>query len=132
MEHAGYSHTPLTKKLGIREESLVALVGAPAEFDQVLGELPPGARLRQSGRGRRDLTLAFVTRVQEIESRWDRLARDRAVDDVWIVWAKKASPLHTGVTEDLVREAGLERGFVDFKVAAIDETWSGLRFKRRR
>src|ERR1051326_6060599 len=103
MEHAGYSHTPLTKKLGIREESLVALVGAPAGFDQVLGELPPGARLRQSGRGRRDLTLAFVTRVQEIESRWDRLAGDRAVDDVWIVWAKKASPLHTGVTEDLVR-----------------------------
>jgi hypothetical protein len=70
--------------------------------------------------------------VREIESRWDRLARDRAVDDVWIVWAKKASPLHRGVTENLVREAGLDRGFVDFKVAAIDETWSGLRFKRRR
>lgn len=132
MERAGYSETPLTKKLGIADGSVVALVGAPAEFDQVLGELPPGAYLRQSGRGRRDLTLAFVTRVREIASRWDRLARDRAVDDVWIVWAKKASPLHTGVTEGLVREAGLERGFVDFKVAAIDETWSGLRFKRRR
>jgi hypothetical protein len=132
MEHAGYSDTPLAKKLGIAEGSVVALVGAPAGFDQVLGELPPGASLRQSGRGRRDLTLAFVTVVPALESRWDRLARDQAVDDVWIVWAKKASPLHTGVTEGLVREAGLDRGFVDFKVAAIDETWSGLRFKRRR
>jgi hypothetical protein len=132
MERAGYSDTPLTKKLGIAEGSVVALVGAPPDFAQVLGELPAGASLRQSGRGRRDLTLAFVEGVREIESRWDRLARDQAVDDVWIVWVKKASPLHTGVTEGLVREAGLERGFVDFKVAAIDETWSGLRFKRRR
>jgi hypothetical protein len=132
MERADYSDTPLTMKLGIAEGSVVALVGAPAGFDQVLGELPLGACLRRSGRGHRDLTLAFVTRVKEIESRWDRLARDRGVDDVWVVWAKKASPLHAGVTEGLVREAGLERGFVDFKVAAIDETWSGLRFKRRR
>jgi hypothetical protein len=132
MERAGYSDTPLTRKLGIAEGSVVALVGAPAGFDQVLGELPAGASLRRSGRGRRDLTLAFVTGVREIEIRWDRLARDQAIDDVWIVWAKKASPLHTGVTEGLVREAGLQHGFVDFKVAAIDETWSGLRFKRRR
>jgi hypothetical protein len=132
MERAGYSDTPLAKKLGIAEGSVVALVGAPPEFDQVLGELPVGASLRRSGRGQRDLTLAFVTRVREIESRWDWLARARAVDDVWVVWAKKASPLHTGVTDGLVREAGLERGFVDFKVASIDETWSGLRFKRRR
>ena len=131
MEDAGYSGTPLTKKLGIGEGSVVALVGAPAGFDQVLGELPPGATLRRSGRGRRDLTLAFVNAVRQIERRWDRLAGDQGVDDVWIVWVKKASPLHTGVTEDLVREAGLERGFVDFKVAAIDQTWSGLRFKRR-
>lgn len=132
MEHAGYSNTPLPKKLGIAEGSVVALVRAPEDFDEVLGELPLGASLRPSGRGRRDLTLAFVRSVRETERRWDRLTADQAVDDVWIVWAKKASPLHTGVTEGLVREAGLERGFVDFKVAAIDETWSGLRFKRRR
>jgi hypothetical protein len=132
MEPAGYSNTPLTKKLGIREGSVVALVGAPEGFDRVLGSLPAGARLRPSGRGRRDLTLAFAGGVRELERRWDRLAADRAVDDVWIVWAKKASPLHAGVTENLVRDTGLDRGFVDFKVAAIDETWSGLRFKRRR
>jgi hypothetical protein len=132
MERAGYSDTPLTKKLGIAEGSVVAVVGAPEGFDRVLGSLPPGATLRPSGRGRRDLTLAFVHGAGEIERRWDRLAADRAVDGVWIVWAKKASPLHKGVTENLVRDAGLARGFVDFKVAAIDENWSGLRFKRRR
>ena len=131
MEPAGYSHTPLTKKLGIREGSVVALVGAPEGFEQVLGPLPAGALVRPNRRGGRDLTLAFAGSVGELGRRWDRLAADQAVDDVWIVWAKKASPLHAGVTEGLVREAGLERGFVDFKVAAIDETWSGLRFKRR-
>jgi hypothetical protein len=132
MERVGYSNTPLPKKLGIAEGSVVALVGAPKGFAQLLGALPPGAQLRSNGRGARSLTLVFVHGVREIERRWDRLAADRAVDDVWIAWAKKASPLHNGVTETLVREAGLERGFVDFKVAAIDETWSGLRFKRRR
>jgi hypothetical protein len=132
MERAGYSDTPLTKKLGIVEGSVVALVGVPEGFDRVLGSLPAGASLRPSGRGRRDLTLAFVRGVREIERRWDKLARNQAIDDVWIVWAKKASPLHAGVTENMVRDAGLERGFVDFKVAAIDGTWSGLRFKRRR
>src|SRR3954447_678400 len=132
MERAGYSDTRLTKKLGIAEGAVVALVGAPPEFHPVLAECPRCGALRPSGRGRRDVTLAFVTRVGEIESRWDRLARDRAVDDVWVVWAKKGSPWHTGVTEGLGGEAGLQRGFVDFKVAAIDETWSGLRFKRRR
>lgn len=57
---------------------------------------------------------------------------DGDVDDVWIVWAKKASPLYSGVTQANVRERGMARGFVDFKVAAIDETWSALRLKRRR
>lgn len=88
--------------------------------------------MRWGGRGRRALTLAFVGGVRDVDRRWDRLAANGEVDDVWIVWAKKASPLHAGVTQERVRKPGLARGFVDFKVAAIDETWSGLRFKRRR
>jgi hypothetical protein len=67
----------------------------------------------------------------------DKIARVRPgrrfkIDDVWIVWAKKASPLYSGMTQADVRGPGMARGFVDFKVCAIDETWSGLRFKRRR
>jgi hypothetical protein len=128
---AGYSQTPLPRKLGIKPGSILALVAAPEGFETTLGELPPGARVRHGGRGRRNLTLAFVRSPAEAERRWDRLAADAAVDDVWIVWAKKASAQYSGVTQANVREPGMARGFVDFKVAAIDETWSGLRFKRR-
>jgi hypothetical protein len=128
---AGYSNTPLPRKLGIKEGTIVALLDAPDGFERTLGELPEGVQVRRGGRGRRDLTLAFVRTPHDAERRWDRLTADPAVDDVWIVWAKKASPQYSGVTQANVREPGLARGFVDFKVAAIDETWSGLRFKRR-
>jgi hypothetical protein len=67
-----------------------------------------------------------------VEQAWEALARNALVDDVWLVWAKRSSGSHAGLTQSVVRNAGLERGFVDFKVCAIDETWTGLRFKRRR
>jgi len=125
---AGYSSTPLPKKLGIKEGSVVCLVGAPRGFE--LADLPEGVGLRQ--RGARDLTMAWVRSPPEAVLVWDRLAGDDRVDDVWIVWAKKASPLYGGVTQANVREPGMARGFVDFKVCAIDQDWTGLRFKRRR
>jgi hypothetical protein len=125
---AGYSSTPLPKKLGIKEGSVVCLVGAPGGFE--LEGLPAGAVVRR--RGSRDLTMVWVRSAAEAERVWDRLAVDEKVDDVWVVWAKKASPLFSGVTQANVREPGMARGFVDFKVCAIDENWTGLRFKRRR
>lgn len=125
---AGYSSTPLPQKLGIKEGTAVCLVRAPAGFS--LDGLPEGAAVRR--RGERDLTMVWVRAPGEAERVWDRLAADEKVDDVWIVWAKKASPQYAGVTQASVREPGMARGFVDFKVCAIDETWTGLRFKRRR
>jgi hypothetical protein len=125
---AGYSSTPLPKKLGIKEGLVVCLVGAPEGFELV--DLPDGVTVRQ--RGARDLTMVWVRSPAEAERVWDRLAADDKVDDVWIVWAKTASPLYGGVTQASVRGPGMERGFVDFKVCAIDEDWTGLRFKRRR
>jgi hypothetical protein len=73
-----------------------------------------------------------VRSAAEAERIWERLAGDEKVDDVWIVWAKKASPMYAGVPQANVRGPGMARGFVDFKVCAIDETWSALCFKRRR
>jgi hypothetical protein len=125
---AGYSSTPLPQKLGIKEGTTVCLVRAPAEFS--LHGLPEGASVRS--RGERDLTMVWIRAPGESERVWDRLAADEKVDDVWLVWAKKTSPHHAGVTQASVREPGMARGFVDFKVCAIDETWTGLRFKRRR
>jgi len=125
---AGYSKTPLTKKLGVKEAAVVALVGAPDGFEEYLGS---GAVVRRGNRGKRDLTVVFVHDAN-VEPLWNGLARNSYVDDVWLIWAKKASPEYAGVTQALLRGPGLERGFVDFKVCAVDETWSGLRFKRRR
>jgi hypothetical protein len=125
---AGYSSTPLPKKLGIKEGAVVCLIGAPRGFE--LGELPAGAVVRR--RGARDLTMVWVRSPTEAARIWDRLVADDKVDDVWVVWAKTASPLYAGVTQANVRGPGMERGFVDFKVCAIDEDWTGLRFKRRR
>jgi len=125
---AGYSGTPLPRKLGIREGSVVALVGAPDGF--ALDPLPDGARVRRSARGRADLAIAFARTRAELERRWDAATRCSA--SVWIAWPKRSSRLAGELDENVVRDHGLARGWVDFKVAAIDDTWSGLRFAKRR
>ena len=76
--------------------------------------------------------MVWVRSPAEAERVWDRLAADEKIDDVWVVWAKKSSPHYSGVTQANVRGPGMACGFVDFKVCAIDETWTALRFKRRR
>ena len=125
---AGYSGTPLPRKLSIKEGSVVALVGAPAGF--ALAPLPDGARVRRSARGEADLAVAFARTRAELARRWDAATRCSA--SVWIAWPKRSSPLAGELNENVVRDHGLARGWVDFKVAAIDDTWSGLRFAKRR
>ena len=126
---AGYSGTPLPQKLGIKPGSVVAVVAAPDGFEALLDPLPPGASLRADARGRPDLALWFVCSSRELRSdRIDRLADGRPL---WIAWPKKTSGVETDLTESVVRQAGLARGLVDTKVCAIDETWSGLLFRRR-
>ncbi|MDX6663717.1 MAG: hypothetical protein QOG09_1819 [Solirubrobacterales bacterium] len=128
---SGYSGTPLAKKLGIKEASTVALVDAPEDFERTLGELPPAVELRAGARGKRDLIIWFVTSHRRLEQRWDSITR--AIDaGLWIAWPKRASGVETDITEDVIREVALPRGWVDHKVCAIDETWSGLRLARRK
>jgi hypothetical protein len=125
---AGYSGTPLVKKLGIKEGSTLALIRAPDGFDATLGELPDGVRVRRSVRGPLDVIVAFFDRRAELEGRLPalRAAMDPAAG-LWIAWPKKASGVSTDITEGTVRELGLAARLVDNKVCAIDETWSGLR-----
>ena len=128
---AGYSGTPLPRKLGIREGSRVALVRAPDGFDDTL-DLPEGARLLGHARAPIDVLLWFVTRRSELERRVAHYASVLEDDGgLWIAWPKRASGVCTDLGESLVRAAGLEAGLVDNKVCAIDDTWSGLRFVRR-
>lgn len=123
---AGHSGTSLAKKLGIREASIVALVGAAPTF--VIPDLPPGVVVRRSARGRSDVTLWFVKSAAELASRIGDMAARADGSALWICWPKRASGVRTDVTEHAVRAAGLANGLVDFKIGAIDETWSGLRF----
>jgi hypothetical protein len=129
---AGYSGTPLARKLGIKPEALLGLFGAPDGFDEVLGELPPGVTVRRRARGRFDVIVAFCTRRAELERRlpaW-RAALDEA-GGLWVAWPKRSSGMTTDLGDGPVRAAGLAAGLVDNKVCAIDETWSGLRFVYR-
>ncbi|MFH2056343.1 MAG: hypothetical protein ABIJ61_10325, partial [bacterium] len=126
---AGYSGTPLPQKLGIKPEMLVILVNAPEDFEQTLGKLPKGATLRRQLRGRSELVIWFAKSQSELERRLQSVLScltDRG--GLWIACPKKASGLKSDLTPQLVREFGLARGLVDHKIAAIDDTWSGLRF----
>jgi hypothetical protein len=129
----GYSGTPLAKKLGIAEGSVIAFESAPAGFAAVLGTLPDGVQVRKSARGQRDLVVSFVTRRSALARRIDRLGESIfPAGAIWIAWPKRSSGVETDVTEDVVREVALPLGLVDNKVCAIDDTWSGLRLVWRR
>jgi hypothetical protein len=129
---AGYSGTPLPRKLGIKEAQTVILVSAPDHFEKTLGPLPDGVVLRRGNRGAREITIWFVSSKAELERRWDTIARAVGEGTLWVAWPKQTSPLAGDITEDSVRDVALPRGLVDTKVCAIDEDWSGLRLTRRR
>jgi hypothetical protein len=125
---AGYSGTPLARKLGIKQYHRLAFPGAPKEFGSLLGELPAGAEVRARAVGPLDVIVFFTRRRAELERRMPALRR--ALDPaggLWIAWPKRSSGVETDLTEDVVRELALRNALVDNKVCAIDETWSGLR-----
>ncbi|MFQ5825117.1 MAG: hypothetical protein ACE5JB_13780 [bacterium] len=128
----GYSGTPLPKKLGIKANSVVVLVGAPRDFERNLGELPDGVLIRRAASGQCDLAIWFTKSRQDLESRLERMAALAGKDGLWIVWPKKASEITTDLSQVVVRKLGLAAGLVDYKVCAIDATWTGLRFTRRK
>ena len=129
---AGYSGTPLPRKLGIKPEARLALVAAPEGFEAVLGELPPGVAVRRRLQGTFEVIVAFFLARRELERRLPacRDALDQA-GGLWVAWPKRSSGVATDLGEGTVRELGLAAGLVDNKVCAIDETWSGLRFVYR-
>jgi hypothetical protein len=129
---AGYAGTPLPKKLGIKRDSTTALVDAPAGFETTLGDLPAGASTISQADSRADVTLWFLRSLSDLEDGIDRMAEISGDGRLWICWPKKASGVVTDLTQNIVRSTGLAGGLVDFKVSAIDATWSGLCFTRRK
>ena len=130
---AGYSGTPLPRKLGVRDGHVVLLDRLPDGLD--LG-LPPTAHVVRRLRDDLDVTLTFHTRLATLEARLPALFEHTVTDGgVWVCWIKRAAAkrldLDTDLDDNVVRAAGLFLGWVDVKVAAIDDTWSGQKFVRR-
>ena len=125
---AGYSGTPLPRKLGIKPGQRVAFVNAPDGFRESLEPWPEGVDVRARARGPLDLVVLFTLGRADLARRMPRL---RAALDpagaLWIAWPKRASKVPTNLTEDVVRELALAHRLVDVKVIAIDDTWSGLK-----
>jgi hypothetical protein len=123
---AGYSDTPLPRKLGIKPGHRVLLLSAPDGF--ALAGLPDGVRVAHRLGGKADVIVSFHADRADLARRMPRLrAAMEPAAGLWIAWPKRASKLPTDLTEDVVRELALANVLVDNKVAAIDETWSGLR-----
>ena len=130
---AGYSGTPLVRKLGIKPDSRLGLIGAPDGFDDTLGELPLGVRVvRRLGGPMFDVIVAFFDRRSELERRLATLVGtlDYA-GGLWLAWPKRASGVPTDLTDNVVRDLGLATGLVDNKICAIDQVWSGMRLVYR-
>jgi hypothetical protein len=130
---AGYSGRPLVDKLGIKPDARVALLGAPVGFAATLGPLPHGARLTTRLSQGVDVAVVFTTSRARLENRWDALTRAAGpAGAVWVAWPKRASGVPTDMTDHVVRDVVLPTGWVDVKVVAIDDTWTGVRCVLRR
>ncbi|MFC1572535.1 hypothetical protein ACFL6M_02945 [Candidatus Eisenbacteria bacterium] len=128
----GYSGTPLVKKLGIREGTTLALLGAPSSFERLLKGLPGDVTIRKQARGNAAVIILFVNSRAVLERRFPTAAKMLAPGGkFWIAWPKKASGVCSDLTQATVRAFGLSSGFVDYKISAVDETWSALCFARR-
>jgi len=128
----GYAGTPLPKKLGLKPNSVIGLVNAPKGFARALAPLPDGVRVKRGSGISSDVTLWFVKSKGELARNIRRYANGIGDGKLWIVWPKKSSAVTTDLVQQDVRKAGLSVGLVDYKICAIDETWSGLLFTRRK
>ena len=130
---AGYSGTPLVGKLGLRPNEKIIALNPPANYAQLLASLPEGAAITNRVTARARFVHLFVTRRADLAKRLTALRAK--LDDagiLWVSWPKKSAKVATDITEDTIREVALPLGFVDVKVCAVDETWSGLKLMIRR
>ena len=130
---AGYSGTPLPQKLGIKPGLMVVTINAPANYRRLLGQIPDSVTFSERLKSGSSFVHLFTSRRSEMQKKMSIL-RDKISDNgaIWVSWPKKSSGISTDVTEDVIREIALPLGFVDIKVCAVDETWSGLKFMIRR
>ncbi len=130
---AGYSGTPLPQKLGIKSGMRVIAMSAPENYRALLGKLPDDVEFSNRPHVRAQFIHFFAKRRSDLEKQLARLRKTIADDGtLWVSWPKKSSGVVSDITEDVVRAVALPLGFVDVKVCAVDETWSGLKLMIRR
>lgn len=130
---SGYSGTPLVKKLGIRERSTIHVLNPPCAYETIVTHIPPDVRYVKTVTSSVDLVHLFTRSANELSKlliRWRHVVKPDVT--IWISWPKKASKVPTDITEDVIREIALPMGYVDVKVCAVDETWSGLKLVIRK
>lgn len=130
---AGYSGTPLAKKLGIKDGSTVVTINAPGDYEQLLAPLPDKVKITERRERDADVIHLFTNSRDELFAELSKcrgfVKQDGAI---WVSWYKKAAKLSTEITEDTIREAVFPLGLVDVKVCAVDEKWSGLKLVIRK
>lgn len=130
---AGYSGTPLPKKLGLTADTRLVVLAAPKDYETLLGAIPPGLERQRAVTSTTTLVHLFVTSRQELESHLEALRTSLNPNAaIWVSWPKKSSKVPTDVTEDVIRDVALPLGFVDIKVCAVSEVWSGLKLTVRK
>ncbi len=130
---SGYSGTPLSKKLGIKEGAVVLPIDVPADYMSLLDPLPANVAFDSSAHPGIDIVHLFVTCKFEMQIRLEHLRKSLRPDAaIWVSWPKKAARVPTDITEGTIREVALPMGFVDIKVCAVSEVWSGLKLVVRK
>jgi hypothetical protein len=130
---AGYSGTPLVKKLGFTSATRLVVLDEPDEYGALLGELPPGLQRQPQSTATTTHVHVFVTERAVLAAALKRLRSSLGPEAViWVSWPKKSSKVPTTVTEDVIRELALPLGLVDIKVCAVSEVWSGLKLVVRK
>ena len=130
---AGYSGTPLAKKLGIKEGSRMFLLNAPENYLDLVAPLPAGVQVAAQITSHTDIVHTFSTKKEELSQALHTcLKRMRPDGMIWVSWPKKSSKVPTDITEDTIREVALPLGLVDIKVCAVDDVWSGLKLVIRK
>jgi hypothetical protein len=130
---AGYSGTPLSRKLGIKDGFRICVANAPPDYRALLAPLPAGATISAKEAADIDIWHLFTKSLDELRQRLPVILRQiKRNGAIWVSWPKRSSKVPTDVTEDLIREVALPLGLVDVKVCAIDEVWSGLKLVIRK
>jgi len=128
MHNAGYSGTPLAKKLGIKEGFKISVVNPPAYYFDLFTDMPESINIVTDIETRKNFIHYFATRAKDLKNEIASLKDEIEQDGIiWVSWYKKSSKMSSDVTEDFIRNLALSNGLVDIKVCAVDEVWSGLK-----